>query len=162
MSIRRSPIFLAIALVAGCGFHQRGSFDLPETLKSTYVEAPGVDRKVTRGIAQSLRASGASVVEDRAQATAILNVRQFYDVRVLSVSDATAIQELELFYQLIFSLKDASGNTILADQRVEMFRDYTYDKNNILGTQSEETGIREDMMQDAVQQMMRRIRASVS
>ena len=150
-----------LAALAGCGFHLRGAVDLPPSLQKTFIDAPGVDRKVSRELAQSLRASGVEVVSDRDQAGAVLSIRQQYARRPLSVDDNSDVREFELIYQLYFQVRSTAGETLLREQQVQLYRDYTYDKNDILGKGEEEENIREDMMRDAVQQVMRRLQTTL-
>lgn len=154
-------VCLWITLVSGCGFHLRGAVELPPSFDKTYIDAAGVDRKMVRSLSQSLRASGVQVVSDREEAGAGLALRQQYARRPLSMDDNADVREFELVYQVYFQVRSATGETLLREQQVQLYRDYTYDKNDILGKSEEEENIREDMMRDAVQQVMRRLETSL-
>lgn len=158
---RTAAVCAVLILVTGCGFHLRGAVDLPPSLQRTYVDADGVDRKVVRELSQALRSSGVEVVRERSAAGAVLTMSQQYDRRALSVDDNSDVREYELVYELRFDIRSVNGETVLSNQRVELYRDYTHDKDNILGKREEEDSIRESMMRDAVQQVMRRLQATL-
>jgi LPS-assembly lipoprotein len=153
---------LMLGLTA-CGFHLRGQIDLPAAMAATFIEANGANADLIKRVRRSLLGNGAVVTTDRAEATAILRVlNDNYDRRVLSVGGGRKVRELELHYAVRFELVERGGDSLVKPQTVELFRDYTYDEDDILGKQGEEANIREEMIREAGDRILRIIQAALS
>ena len=155
-------LLLLVGLTA-CGFHLRGQLELPEAMAATYIESAGVNADLVKRLRNSLQNNGAQVTTNRSEATAILRLlNDSADRRVLSVGGGRKVRELELHYAVRFELVELGGDHLVAPQQVELFRDYTYDENDILGKQGEEANIREDMIREAANRVLRIIQAALS
>lgn len=154
---------LLLLVLTACGFHLRGQLDLPPALASTYIEANGADSNLIKRLRSSLLGNGVVVTANRSEATAILRIlRDSYDRRVLSVGGGRKIREYEIHYAVQFELVELGGDPLVAPQTVELFRDYTYDEDDILGKQGEEASIRKDMIREAGDRILRIIQAALS
>ena len=152
-----------VATLAACGFHLRGQLELPAAMAATFIEVNGVNADLVKRLRGSLMSNGAAVTTDRAEATAILRlVNDSYDRRVLSVGGGRKVRELELHYAVQFELVELGGDRLVMPKTVELFRDYTYDEDDILGKQGEEANIREDMIREAGDRVLRIIQAALS
>ncbi|MEL0081698.1 MAG: LPS assembly lipoprotein LptE [Gammaproteobacteria bacterium] len=159
---RLLPLVLVVSLTA-CGFHLRGQLDLPAAMAATYIESNGVNADLVKKLRSSLRGNGAAVTTDRTEATAILRLLgDTYDRRVLSVGGGRKIREFELHYAVRFELVELGGDRLVATQTIELFRDYTYDENDILGKQGEEANIRKDMIREAADRVLRVIQSGIA
>lgn len=154
---------LLLLVLTACGFHLRGQLDLPPALASTYIESNGADSNLIKRLRSSLLGNGVVVTAHRSEATAILRIlRDSYDRRVLSVGGGRKIREYEIHYAVQFELVELGGDPLVAPQTVELFRDYTYDEDDILGKQGEEASIRKDMIREAGDRILRIIQAALS
>ncbi len=154
---------LLLLVLTACGFHLRGQLDLPPALASTYIETNGADSNLIKRLRSSLLGNGVVVTANRSEATAILRIlRDSYDRRVLSVGGGRKIREYEIHYAVQFELVELGGDPLVAPQTVELFRDYTYDEDDILGKQGEEASIRKDMIREAGDRILRIIQAALS
>ena len=154
---------LLLLVLTACGFHLRGQLDLPPALASTYIESNGADSNLIKRLRSSLLGNGVVVTANRSEATAILRIlRDSYDRRVLSVGGGRKIREYEIHYAVQFELVELGGDPLVAPQTVELFRDYTYDEDDILGKQGEEASIRKDMIREAGDRILRIIQAALS
>lgn len=162
MTVRHTAIlFLLALLLAGCGFHLRGAIDLPADLQPMHLQ--GISKYSAFGLElkRTLEGNGVEIVDNVAAARVVLkltNVR--YDRRLLTVSAQSGkVTEYELHYSAEVSLHDRKGTVLLAPQRLQQIRDYTYDQNNILGKGNEEALIRKDMQRALVRQILNRLQA---
>lgn len=159
-ALRLTILFLFASLLSGCGFHLRGSVDLPANYQRMAIE--GVSEYSTLGLnlKRSLRGNGVEVVEATA-AQVILKLSQVsYQRRLLSVSAVSGkTAEYELHYSLTMSVRDRQGNVLLSEQPLQQLRDYVFDQNNVLGTDNQEAQLRKDMERDLVGQILRRLQA---
>ena len=157
---------IALILLVGvtaCGFHLRGQLELPAAMAATYIETNGVNADLIKRLRNSLQSNGAMVTTNRTEATAVLRLlNDSYDRRVLSVGGGRKVREFELHYAIQFELAEVGGDRLVAPQTVELFRDYTYDEDDILGKQGEEANIRKDMIREAGDRVLRIIQAALA
>ena len=145
---------LALAL-AGCGFHLRGTAEMP--FGSVYVPNP------TSGIAldlmRNLRAgSNVKVVDDPKQAEAILEFSgETRAKQILSLTGAGRVNEFRLHYRVAFRVHDGKGNDYVPQSTLELTRDVSYSDADVLAKESEEQLLYRDMQGDMVQQIIRRL-----
>lgn len=156
----RLPLLAAVLLLAGCGFHVRGNYQLPDTIGAVFIEVPGYDYDLRHRLQRTLGSRGVRLVEDATAADSVLRiVNPQFATRVLSVGTDARVREHELRYTLSFELRRRDGTVLVAPQSVELLRDVTYDETNVLGSQSEASAGRLELQDQAVQQIMRRLAA---
>jgi len=161
MNVLRLLLISTFLLLAGCGFHLRGNIDLPSDLQRMYVEGTSKYSGIGVELRRSLRANGIDVVDTASAAQVILKVSgSNYRRRLLSVSGASGkTAEYELIYTLSVSLQDKQGKVLQTPQTLRQLRDYTYDRDNVLGKGNEETRFRTEMERDLVRQVLRRLQS---
>jgi len=154
-------IVVVALLLAACGYHLRGTVDLPDSLKKVYLNGASMQlreqfRKVLRGVSGELTTSpeAAGVVINVANETS--------DQRVLSLSARGRSNELELYYRLQYTLVKADGVVVLEGLPVEIKREYFNNQQDIVAKDNEQQVIRNEMLQQAVRIMLDRIRLSLS
>jgi LPS-assembly lipoprotein len=152
-------IFTLIAL-AGCGFHLRGEATIPDNLKVIYVQGVEMNKDLGRELKRNLTNNGVTVVSDYQKDSAILTVVEYkVDRRVLSVGSDAKVNEYELYGIVDFKISDAEGQLLSDQQRVEARRDFQFDENQVIGTTEEARLLREQIDQQLVQSMLRRLAA---
>lgn len=145
--------------LSGCGWRLQGQARLPELLASAYVDTKDRYSDFDRALRESLAISGANVVENRAQATAIVRIRS--DVsgqRVLSVSARNKPEEYQVYYLVEYSV-ESGGRELIAPDRIEVTRDYSYDETAVLAKQREHAVLREALARDVAGMIIRRLAA---
>lgn len=150
---------LMLAVLNGCGFAMRGSADLPSNMQVMAIQGVNRYSDFARDMRAALQANGVQVVDEAASAQAVLNIHGIADQqRVLSISAETGkAKEYQLYYDVVFDVRDSGGNVLMERQRVRQISDYTFDDTQILGKQRERTQIMGEMRRDAIQQMLRRM-----
>ncbi len=63
-------------------------------------------------------------------------------------------------YTINYSLNDRDGKVIYPDSLIQLTRDFTYDDNLYLAKNAEEAFLYRDLEEDAVQQILRRLRSA--
>lgn len=160
IQFKNSFLLLSLLFVSACGYHLRGSIDLPEGLKSIFLQsASGQLHKTAK---RTLKSSGGQLVDNAKEAGIVVKiVREKMRRRVLSLSSTGRANEYELTFSLDFELLDAEGNSLAETQKVEISRDYFNDQEEILGKNNEEQVIREEMFRQAVQAIINRARVAL-
>ena len=153
--MRSLLLCMLVFSLTACGFHLRGSVQLPDALTEMAVRdaAPATD--IAPELRRALRGEGVRLSET---ASLVLQIRgEQYGKRVLSVDAAGRAQEYGLSYSVKFALHGEAGTFWLEEQLVTETRDLRFDANAVLGTASEEGQLKDEMRRDAVLQILRRL-----
>ncbi len=155
-------LFMAALLLnlSACGFHLRGDVKLDARLSKILVEGVDAYDPLVRELTRSMASNGATVVTDIKDATAVLKIMSNTSKRrALSVSSAGKVREYELYQAFEFKVVDTAGRELLEAQRLELTRDYLFDKEDVLGKSNEEEALRRDLRRDLVRLVMLRLEA---
>ena len=145
-------------LLVSCGFHPRGELALPPGAARIFLTGVAPSSPLAHEIARLYTRAGGTVVDRREEAEAVLDILgESNDRRVAAVNSAGLVSQYELYYGLRFRLLDLRGEIIHAENAVGVTRSYAFDPNNVLGKAQEESLLRDDMRQQAINQMLRRL-----
>ncbi len=154
---RMSRVWLLIwsLSLAACGFQLRGLEDL--SFKNLYIQGPGVS--ISKPLSKALKVNGIIIVDKPEKADLMLEfINDGIEKRILSLSGgAGVVREFELFYRVNFRLRDPSSPLWGEVQTIEGRRDFSYTDAEVLAKSYEELYLYEDMRQDAVREIMRRL-----
>jgi LPS-assembly lipoprotein len=147
-------LILALSLAA-CGFELRGTADL--SFKTLYIQGPALS--ISPALKKALKVNGIVVVDKPEQADLLMEtISDGNEKRILSLSGGTGtVREYELFYRAYFRLRDPANPLWGEVQTIEGRRDFSYTDAELLAKQYEEQYLYEDMRQDAVREIMRRL-----
>jgi len=142
-------------LVAGCGFHLRGSVSVPfDTLYIPNAKG-GIALELKRNIEAG---TSVKVVDDPKTADAVLELTgENREKVILSLTGTGRVREFRLRYTVNYRVHDAKGVNYVPATLVQLSRDVTYNDADILAKESEEQLLFRDMQSDMVQQVMRRL-----
>jgi len=155
-------LLFTLLLVSACGYQLRGSLDLPEGLKSIYLQ--DASGQLRNAFNRALRSTDVELAARSEDAGIVVIVsREKMNRRVVSVSSTGRANEFELYYILDFILLDAEGEKLSETQPVEITRAYFIDqeKGDILGKNNEEQIIRDEMYRQAIQTIITRSRVAL-
>jgi LPS-assembly lipoprotein len=149
-------LFLTMGM-SGCGWRMQGTTRLPEIMSAAYIDTPDRYTDFNRMLRESLEASGARLVSSRVQASAIVRIREDSSgQRVLSVSTRNTPEEYEVFYTVEYSVESQTGE-LIAPQKLELTRDYSYDTTAVLAKEREQAILREALARDLAGLVLRRL-----
>jgi len=155
----RFAILLPALLVAGCGFHLRGTDEtsaFPFDTLALSTAPGGLGDVVQREMSVQHRVK----IVPAAQAEAVLNVEpEVIEKQILTVNNSGRVSEYLLIYHARFSLRRGDTEWIPRTQ-ITVHRDYSFDPNNPTGIDSEEQLLIRDMRLDATQRIFRRLTAA--
>jgi LPS-assembly lipoprotein len=155
-------VFMGLLLVAiaGCGFQLRGAVPLPDSLKLMYVQGINVQQGLGLTLKRGLEQNGVQVVDNYEKDSAVLTVLENkFERRVLSVGNNAKVSEYELYGVLKYKVTDGQGKLIIEPQQLEAIRDYQFDQTQVLSSDGEEAILREQLDQQLVQSLLRRLSA---
>ena len=157
--IRRYSVVLCALLLAACGFHLRGSAQLPfTTLNIALPQSSLLRAELARTITSS---SQTMIVDNPKEAQAVLSVvADTQSKNILSLNSAGRVREYELVRSFVFKVDDAAGQPIVVPSRIVMRRDVTFNDDQVLSKEAEETLLWRDIQTDLLQQLLRRLAAA--
>lgn len=148
---------LCLTLPGGCGFALRGADSMPAALAQTYVQASNQSAPLVREIDRQMNIAGGGVVRSTQGATSTLRIiTDDSGERVLSLATTGGPEELELFHIVTFELV-RDGARVYGPDTLTLRRDYTFDKNDVLGKRRESQTLRNALRRDMVALMLRRL-----
>lgn len=146
-------VLLAMALLAGCGFHLRG-WDLSASVASAaVVSADRVD--ITRDLEAALRQSGVDLVSiDESPDVTIEILDESVSRRSASVSGQARVAEYELTSLVAYRILGESG-PLLPRSLARAERSFRLDRDNIVGSSEEQALLEREMRRDLIEQILR-------
>jgi LPS-assembly lipoprotein len=150
-------ICLVATLLSGCGWRLQGTTRLSPVMATTYVETDDRFTDFNRALRESLQASGARLASKPEEATAVVRIiRDQSGQRVLTVSARNTPEEYEVFYMVEYSVNGRTEE-LIAPQKIELTRDYSYDETTVLAKQREQAVLREALARDLAGLVIRRL-----
>ena len=147
-----------LVLLAGCGFHLRGEATLPESLKTMYLQGVNTEQGFGLELKRTLKRNGINVIPDYEKGAVILTILQNrFDRRVLSVGSNAKVSEYELDGVVEYKVTDGQGKVLSPPQTLEAQRSYEFDQNQVLAMGEQESLLREQMYQQIIQNILRRL-----
>jgi LPS-assembly lipoprotein len=157
----RIVLILTLAFfLSGCGYHLRGSIELPEALKNMYVF--GASSPLHAEMVGMLRTSKAKMATSPNDAGIVIKVmKEDIRNRVLSIGSTGKSSEVELDYYLRFQFFDKHENPMMDEQTIELTREYFNDQTSILAKDNEAALITKEIYKQAARMLLARAQIAV-
>jgi|TARA_B110000444_G_scaffold235818_1_gene247163 LPS-assembly lipoprotein len=137
----------ALLILSSCGYSMRGSINIPSSIKSVSVTSSGYSELVSV-LNSSLVASNIETsISKSNDIYRIVILSESFDRRQLSINISGRVNEYELVYSVNFELKVPNNKSI--KDRITLYRDYSFDENNVMGNTDREVDIKKGMMSTA-------------
>jgi len=157
--LRTVGLAVMIGAIAACGFHLRGSYDLPEHLSPVFLDKDSMSLLLHKELRTALGASGAELAEDAATAASVIEISREQRTRdVLAVDASGRAREYRLIYRLTFSLQ-VSGEAVIKNSNIQRTRNMLFDPDAILSIEQEINNVYKDMIRDSAGQILLRLQA---
>jgi len=149
---------LVLALLAGCGFHLRGTAALP--FETIYI--PGASPLAIELRRNVTGASKTRLADNPKNAQAVFAfTHEMREKVILSFTSAGKVNEYRLRYKVGFRVTDSAGSQVfLPTSEILLTRDMTYNDSQVIAKENEEALLYRDMQTDMVQLIIRRLVAS--
>jgi LPS-assembly lipoprotein len=147
---------LAAELSSGCGFKLAGPPELP--FQTLYVAAPDYS-SFGAEFKRYVESGGKTRLTDTPkEAQAVLEIlSETRETQILSLTSAGRVAEYLLRYRVSFRLRSSGGSDWIAPSDITLQRDLTYDSDATLAKENEQEFLYQDMRNDAMQQLLRRL-----
>lgn len=148
-----------VLLAAGCGWHPRGSYELPPELNELRLTSEQPDHDLLPRLRRGLSVAGVRVVEAADEGAFSLHLGPLRrDRRDMSLDRQARAAEMGLWLSVSFDLRDPDGVPVFGPMEVSANRIYNYDPNNVIAKEDEERVIDQELQDNLVGQIFRRIR----
>ncbi len=156
--MRHLFILLLLTLTA-CGFHLRGSVEIPPYLKTLRLQDANPATRIAPELERSLQNEGVTITDDDAgQANAVLRLHsESFSRRVQAVDASGKAQEYGLRYAVVFSVLGPDGTVWLSNANVSSARDLRFDEGAVLGAGGEQEQLQAEMRAEALRGILRQL-----
>jgi LPS-assembly lipoprotein len=143
--------------LSGCGLHLHGMGE-GQVTAFRFVNLVGASPVLTQSIQQTLALRGAARLSNLNQAELQIIVRdESQDKQVLSLNRFGQVSEYQLRYTVVFDIYQPDGQMLLEKQSIYLQHALPFTENAILAKEREELQINQGMLQDAAEQILRRL-----
>lgn len=153
-------LLVTALLLPACGFHLRQNASLPPQMQRVHLVVNGggeLERRLTR----ALGTSGATVEDESGPNIAELRVPvATFATETLSAGGYVRITEYAVRYHVEFEVTGADGHELLARQRIDMSREFSFDASNAVGSESQVQELQRSLNDDMVQAILFRLQAA--
>jgi LPS-assembly lipoprotein len=154
-------MLVILSLVTACGFHLRGAVDIPPNLSPVFVEAPG-NSAVGVALKDRFQVSGVQQTTSAKDARALVRIlSESRRSRVGALDSNGKVIATELFLNLRFDARAATGKTLVEPQALEMSRTFENADVEVLGKQLEAEILYAEMTEDMTTQILAMLRAAL-
>jgi len=151
----------AALVISGCGFRLRGEVEIPPDLNPLFIQAAAAS-PVAQALGDRLRGTQVRLAANPKDAKLILRILAESRLsRVVAVNRAGKVLSYELFYRVSFDVQGPDGKERLARQEIELVRGFDNPDTEVLGKQLEGELIYQDMIDDAADRVLIRLRAAL-
>ena len=160
---RRTLLIAGACLLAGCGFHLRGTSGaggaaLPEAWKSLFLVNANPNSELTREVQSAFTANGIQwLPKDKANFQLVLGPERFQQTN-LALNAEARVSEYELEMLVKFSVLDGKGAVVMPETDASVLRQMENDPRNPQGKADEVRILRGEMRVELAQQVVRRVR----
>ncbi|SAK87561.1 lipoprotein [Caballeronia temeraria] len=153
---RRSFLTLlgGAAMLSACGFQLRGQQDYAFKRLAITGGTPQMIARLERMVQGG---SDTVIVKPFEKPDATLNLSEGQGMRTLSLNAQGVIQEYELVFNLSYTLLGSDGTLLIPPSSIALNRSMTYSDQYTLAKSQEATLLYNDMRNDAVDQLTRRL-----
>ena len=154
---RFTLVFLLTAsLVTGCGFHLRGTINLPDSIKSVAISSP--DIKLQDTLADSLESNKIEIVSSPTSTTAQIRIDSAeFSREVRTIDTRGKSTGYVLILRVSYDVVDGAGNELVKPSQVTARRDYNFDQEQLLSATREEELLHDEMREEAAQGILRKM-----
>ena len=154
-------LLLALSLTS-CGFHLRGTQGFEVALEQLYVSVPASYGELKRELERTFTQYDIDVVGLRTASRYALVINGERNTRrAVSTTSSISVAEYELRLEVDIQLTDRQGADVILPTTLMTERIYTFNRNSLVGSNEEETLLLSEMRSDLVNQIIRRVDASV-
>jgi LPS-assembly lipoprotein len=139
--------------LTACGFHLRGSYNLPAEIKQLELRI-SPSSPLSPPLREALQSAGVQL----GGGDYTLGIMEDKLSKQTTNTDSRAkAAEYTLYYQVSYRLKNSAGQAVSPERKLLLRRSYQYDTTAIVGKTAEEETLIRELYLDAAQQILRQL-----
>tara|TARA_Y100000816_G_scaffold263585_1_gene222076 strand:+ start:64 stop:549 length:486 start_codon:yes stop_codon:yes gene_type:complete len=152
-------LILSLALVS-CGYSMRGNINLPDDIRTVSLTSESYSPLLIL-ITENLKNSDIAVIDSKNKDLYRINIlSESFKRRQLSISAAGRVNEYEISYDLSFEINPPNIKSDV--ETITLYRDYSFDENNIMGSSDREEQIKKEMVATSASLIYNRLNALIN
>jgi len=155
--LRYLVLALLLLAVNACGYHLRGQLQLDEQYLPVTVEDNGENAEIKPRLIRHLTEANIPVVENNNAHLRILIDNVSFEKHLVSADTTANIDTFDIGVRLRYKFK-VDGQDILNWQELRINRTLQFSKSAVVSSATEESTLRDDLLSDAVLQIVTRLR----
>jgi LPS-assembly lipoprotein len=150
-------VIIMMSLITSCGYSMRGSLNLPPSLEKISVYS-GSYSDLVNSINSTLQNSGITVTSSNSKHLyRIVVISEELNRRQLSMNITGRVNEYELIYEVKYEINSPNEKNL--SDSIILYRDYSFDENNVMGNSDREDDIHKEMISTASTLIFNKLRA---
>lgn len=150
----------ALLALSSCGYSMRGSISIPPSIKSVSVISSEYSELINILNSSLVSSSIGTSISQSDDVHRIVILSESFKRRQLSINISGRVNEYELIYSVNYELR-IPNKKVIKDE-VILYRDYSFDENNVMGNSDREDGIKKGMMSTASTLIFNKLIASTN
>ena len=142
-----------ITSLTACGFHLRGSYNVPSTIKHLELKINNASA-LYLPLRDSLQQAGIQL--DASDYTLEI-LEDSLNKQTTNTDSRAKAAEYTLYYAVSYQIKNNDNKTVSPERKLLLRRNYQYDTTTIVGKTAEEETLIHELYQDAAQQILRQL-----
>lgn len=159
--LRNLLLIALVSVLAGCGFQLRGSADSVAVLTALDVSATQTYGELVTNVERTLTQQGIAVNPEGGADYRLHLLGERATRRSVSTTNQVSVAEYVLLLAVDFELFDRAGDRLLPLTTISVERVYSFDRGSFVGSSEEEALLSREMQADIIQQILRRLEASL-
>ena len=152
------PICL-ILIITSCGYTLRGNINIPNNIKEISVSANEYS-DIVNSINKILISNNIKVTNSKNKdLNRIIILSENFNRRQLSINITGRVNEYEIIYTVNFEINSPLGKS---SDSIVLYRDYSFDENNIMGNSDREKYIQNQMISTASSLIFNKLIAKIN
>ena len=159
--LRNLLLIALVSVLAGCGFRLRGSADSVAVLTALDVSATQTYGELVTNVERTLTQQGIAVNPEGGADYRLHLLGERATRRSVSTTNQVSVAEYVLLLAVDFELFDRAGDRLLPLTTIITERIYSFDRGSFVGSNEEEALLGREMQADIIQQILRRLDATL-
>ena len=152
-------LILSLALVS-CGYSMRGNINLPDDISTVSLTSESYSPLLIL-ITENLNNSNIAVTDSKNKDLYRINIlSESFKRRQLSINASGRVNEYEIIYDLSFEINPPNLKSDV--ETITLYRDYSFDENNIMGNLDREEQIQKEMVATSASLIYNRLHALIN
>ena len=152
-------LILSLALVS-CGYSMRGNINLPDDIRTISLTSEFYSPLLI-SITDNLKNSDINVTDSKNKNLYRINIlSESFKRRQLSINASGRVNEYEIIYDLSFEISPPNMKSDV--ETITLYRDYSFDENNIMGNSDREEQIKKEMVATSASLIYNRLNALIN